>query len=762
MEEDLSRILSKFFQFSKLSFYFPSAPQAARLEALAEEGVILLPARWRGGIAGMIKIEGAGGAGGIIPHLEALAELALERLYLERLARRDLDSGLSTEAGLFEFIEDEIEAGRSGADQAGLFSAAYRLCLGMVVIRWPDYKYALRTHDMEFAASIHNDLARRLAAFLPRGALAARLGKLEGGRDFGLIFNAGGREACARLALGAMNHMEGGIYTDPLSGRKYSPRLFAGCALYPQDMTGEELRLPLIEQGLRLKRRAAMAAGMAADMEGGFAEDRVLAFASIAGRAGRVLEGGGKIRINLGKAANVREGMRFFVWGRDPADGSEFLKGQITVIKADADGSDAEVFYLNKAERLPQRGDRLSLPSVRLAMLNDLDGFLGGGEESPLLSHAEFLAFYSEKTAGLDAFLLIIIRLAENGGAELIKSFYSKWLEARKDAGLEAKPAGAGEYGKDRLAILLPGSGAEAERDVLAALFMELEGRFACGIGQYPFLDFTKAEVETNALKALEYAELLPKPRAGVFNSMAMTISADKKFSMGDNLGAIEEYRRALLADSSNALAANSLGVCLAALGKTGRARIVWEEALDAAQDRELKAKVCYNLGALSQQEGDCNAASRWYRACLRNFQKHAFAWIRMGQLSEIKGRKKSAKRHYLCAANLSDAGSDVFVIARRRLARLDMLAGEESGARSGLHQLLLENPHDCSAMNLLARLYLNENGDPAIAEMLAKKSLQINDNEEAWRLLAESLRLSGREAEAEKALQRIKKSEDF
>ncbi len=93
----------------------------------------------------------------------------------------------------------------------------------------------------------------------------------------------------------------------------------------------------------------------------------------------------------------------------------------------------------------------------------------------------------------------------------------------------------------------------------------------AVGIAAYPHLSFKKADILENCRKALDYALLLPAPHVGLFDSLAQNISADKLFSQGDLYGALEEYQLALLADPANNLARNSLGICLARLGKLGR-----------------------------------------------------------------------------------------------------------------------------------------------------------------------------------------------
>ncbi len=212
---------------------------------------------------------------------------------------------------------------------------------------------------------------------------------------------------------------------------------------------------------------------------------------------------------------------------------------------------------------------------------------------------------------------------------------------------------------------------------------------------------------------------------------------------------------------NTNALAQNSLGVCYASLGKNREAQNIWQEALKNANNQDLKGQICYNLGTLCQKEGDIGQASKWYRSCLSNQQKHIFAWLRMGQLNETRKRKKSARRYYLCAANLADINSVEFVISQRCLIKLAINSKDESRVRNILNQLIYKNPNDVSSINMLANMYLQENGDPAISEMLAKKSIQIRDNQEAWRILSLSLALLGKKEDAEKAREIAERKND-
>lgn len=773
LEKDLSLILKDFISFNSLSFYFPVAREEFTTSFLPEEALLLAPLNYHDKRVGMIRVEGIDkkAAKAILPFIEKIASLALEKTLQEKLGHREPDTGLVSEEYLYRMMEDTLDSVRNSQNIPDSTYTheqnLYKLCLGMIIIRWQDENFASRQHDHQFSLHLYKRLAQILARNVPEDALAASSGKFEGQHEFVILFNTPGRKACHKLAREILEKMLEERFSDRLSGKKYQPQLLAGHALYPQDMAGDEMALPLIIQALKLRDRARLAATLINVTPYSGIEERILAFSNIIKKGGIVLDyqGKDKVRINIGKNANLKAGTRFFVWGKNPHENRKFLKGQLSVISVDATESIAEIFYLNQAEHLPEKGDSLTQSEDAYEdyiygednQASILDGEISGRQA--------FLESLPRLTKAASRFVIIICRYKSFTNAtlnleDLLQSFIA---ELDKNTGSFAKPF-IGEYGKERLIIFWPDMNASNAAKIFSRMAETLppDVGYACGIAQYPYLDFGKAEIERNALKALEYAELLPAPHIGIFDSMAMTISADKKFSLGDNYAAIEEYKKAILADPANVVARTSLGVCMAALGKVESAKKLWMETLEYDMDPEMRAKVYYNLGTLCQKNGENQIASFWYRHCLKCFQKHVFAWLRLGQLNEERGRRKSARRYYICAANLAEAESEVFGIAHRFLARLDASESNENSARSALHKLLLKNPADRASMHLLAELYLKEDGDPAISAMLARKSLQIKESREAWELLARSLSMSGNENDAKIAMLRAEKDRNI
>jgi len=307
-----------------------------------------------------------------------------------------------------------------------------------------------------------------------------------------------------------------------------------------------------------------------------------------------------------------------------------------------------------------------------------------------------------------------------------------------------------GRYGHHTLIFFHSETGPDALRAAYALVAADLTARLGCrvgvGIATWPFLNFRPADMLECVRKALEYALLLPAPHVGVFDSLAINISADKKHFLGDEFGAIEEYKTALLADPGNALAWNSLGVCLAGLGRQAEARHYFEEALARTPDDTALA---YNLGTVCFNLEDLETAELHFLACLQVAPDHLYALVRLGQVAEQRGDFDLARSRYHEAAGLAGSSGLPF----RHLARLCLREGRTAAAREHLHQALQCNPGDAVALQLMAALYLEGGEDLELAENLARHSVTLRpERKSAWLVLAGTLERQNRADEAHRA----------
>jgi len=318
--------------------------------------------------------------------------------------------------------------------------------------------------------------------------------------------------------------------------------------------------------------------------------------------------------------------------------------------------------------------------------------------------------------------------------------------------GLFGPGAEGGRYSTTRLVFYLPGREPAGVMEPLADALRQVRERLgiemAAGVAGYPFLTFSKADALENCRKALDHALLLPvPPRIAVFDSISLTISADRLFALGDIYAAVEEYKLALLADEANTLARNSLGICLAKLGSLPQAKAEFERVI--ARDQK-NAMALYNYGCLCRRMGENALARKAFQRCLKRNPDDVFSLLRLGRMAEEGKRFADALKYYKRAEGLQPG------VSMRHMARLAIKRKEPETAREFLHQALVHDPKDAFSLSLMARLYLDGGEDPAIAEAMARQSVVLRpERTEFWGILSRALTAQGRDEEAKAALSR-------
>ena len=763
----LSR-LRHFFSFSGHALYFPAGDLPEQPEYLPRERKLLLPLRYGGAALGMLMLHGvrAREIRPLLPLLPSLARLCLELLQRVKLCCRDRVTGLATEDVLYGVMEAEAARVRAqlahpcaGEENVPL----HRLCMGLVLLRMENGRTVASESGFCFSDALMARAARAFAREMPPEACVARVGR------FGmaaLLPAVSGRGVCRQQAGAALARLSGVCLREGLSGRVVRPVVSAGYAVYPQDMAGGEFSLDMSEQARRLMERARLAARVASLRGGG---EAVMSFARILQEGGSVVRTLplGRVRISLGKRAKAREGQRFSVWEGGPRGR---YKGEIVILQVSEGDSVAETIHLADAAVPLSEGDTLVLLGEESgAQLQEATGeggvSCGGAAEEEargICGHGTFLRRFALERERDERFSLTILRREADGGGregDPLAPLAEAW---RADPDLCGEGVLAGRYGGNALIFYHPGAEAGELVPRWAALCAALAEKgitVVAGTAGYPFLRFRKTEMQECALKALEYARLLPAPHAGLCNSLALTISADKRYSLGNVFDAIEEYKLALLADQENVLAWNSLGTCYAALGRHNEARRYFLEALQRAPSVEQAVQTRYNLGTVCLQLEDRKAAAEYFRQCIADAPEHLYAHLRLGQLSEDAGRRADAQKYYEQAAAIEEArerrGGETSNVARRRLARLAARQRKGGEAREMLHDALLRNPNDDAAMRMLASLYLEGGDDPAVAEALARRSLLQHECAEGWLLLSRALTARGKAREAGEAAAR-------
>lgn len=692
----------------------------------------------------------------------------------------------------------------------------HRACMGLVVLRLEGLQALAEEQGYAVANACMADIATALRAIVPQEALLARTDEYEVAillsTAASRLCHKVAEEAVQHIRLMPFYLTEASMQKSYRKAQRPHRHiaLSAGYAVYPRDMEGALFERSMHEQARVLLEKARHAAelamvdsmGTVGNVGASHAQSRVMGFASILAEGGMItaIHPLSRLEINLGRNVHAREGQHFSVWSARYGTGGAristeeqqtYFKGEIVLLDVREKHSVAEIVYLGDPTWSMESGDTLALlPNEYRASLSPIlseegqssctqcDGVEQGACESReqeggpmagrasldsvtgLYRHGDFLAQWSAMRDDCEHFCLAIMRLsgAERWAEGLATHDEQILMEAvrlcREEFGGQWI---GGRYGLNSLIFYHAETNAQEAQAFYTSLCTKLEEHLhiqaAVGIGVHPFLDFRRADALDNALKSLEYGLLLPLPHIGIVDSVALTISADKRFSLGDTFEAIAEYKQALLADDENTMAWNSLGVCMASLGKYGDARRYFEEVI---KHEPHDAMAHYNLGTVCQSLGEIDVARKHYLQCLKNAPNYVYAFIRLGQLAEAEEHYELAQKYYAKATKPSETAAEARGLVHRLVARLAIRQGRPDKAREALHEALLANAQDAGALQLLARLYLDGGEDPSMAEALSRQSVALRPNgKAAWRVLACALEAQGRSAEAREALLR-------
>lgn len=754
--------IARFLPFTAYSLYFPRSLDAGdgpmaevaagRAAWVPEEKRVLLPLALNGRLLGVFVAKGATmkAPKTMPPHLARMARLCLEKLLLYKISVTDGMTSLSTRDLLVRAVTREIaqvgDCIRPGSDKClNTGAPGFSACFGLVTVRLHELERCQEVFGPAFAAEALRMAAETVAESAPEQALAARAGD----DALALCLPGATPAACAKLARALASELSGLRVMDPVLEEYVHPAVSVGYATYPQDFNGHALRLSAAEQAAMLLRKATRAAAVSARLGDG----RAFGYPHIVEEGGQVAEtlALGRLTVDLGSAVGAREGQRFLVW---PAGGGADapVKGEVSLLEVRRATALAEVMYQADPSLPLLPGDRLtrvreSDPAHTEHSGERRDALTG------LMLYRDFLEHWAAVRAELSTYTLALMRLpgAEHAGPDRTETALRDLAAACAE--VFGPNAVGGRHSLGGLVWLLPGIPGRKATALCERLAARLDRSGAAkpvvGLAPHPFLSFSRADGMDNAAKALEYAELLPEPHIGLADTLALNIHADKLFAQGRLYDAIEEYKLALLADKSNTMARNSLGVALARSGDLTGAKRQFKTVLNN-KPKDLFA--LYNYGYACQRTGKVKEAREAYKKCLAVDPAHAFALIRLGELSQSNRRFADARRYFLRAAE-TEGGEG---LTRRYLARLELAQGDTDAAREHLHQALIHDPMDAVSLHLMAKLYLDGGEDPEVAEALARQSAALAPGQiRFWQELSRALEAQGRHEEAAAVLAR-------
>ncbi|WP_256128261.1 tetratricopeptide repeat-containing diguanylate cyclase [Desulfolutivibrio sulfoxidireducens] len=787
-EHFLKDALSAFLPFRSSSLYFPQSlpgDTARSIGAdfnqavhLPEEGRVLLPLAFEGGLLGVFVAKGVRMAAPRtqLAALPAAAALCLEQIRLYKAAVADPVTGLSNLPRLLAAMEREIDLVQ---DRILPGSASYfdpnltgvRGCFGLILVDIDYFNWVNERYGFVFAESALDRVGAAISLECPQETLAARIHD-----DVFALFLPGATPAGTRETAEAVRmavkrlRLEYGV-----TGETIALTASAGFANYPQDVRGGQFVAPVAEQARIMLKKARKALAAAKDL----GRDQTMPFGRVLAEGGLVLETLplDRVTVSLGKSVDAEGGQRFLVWspryektaeikksddqrliGRYPT----MIKGEVALMDVREDMAFAEILHVSDPSWTIDPGDRLLLAPETSAP--DEPCPPGGEAERPprkeaisgLYGHRDFPRFLSAARENVARFCLALVLLPDapaEGPSRPGRHVESDIREVTAIVkGLFGPGAEGGRFSTTKLAFYLPDREPDQVMGPLSNALLQARERLgieaAAGVAGYPFLAFSKADAMENCRKALHHALLLPTPpRIAVFDSISLTISADRLFALGDIYAAMEEYKQALLADETNVLARNSLGICLAKLGSLAQAKAEFEKVI--ARDPK-NAMALYNYGCLCRRLGENALARKAFKRCLGQNPGDVFSLLRLGRMAEETRRYADALTYYKRAEAVQNG------VSMRHMARLAIKRKRPEEAREYLHQALVHDPKDAFSLSLMARLYLDGGEDPAIAEVMARQSVALRpDRKEFWTILARALSALGKDEEAKAALTR-------
>ncbi|WP_161794778.1 diguanylate cyclase domain-containing protein [Desulfonatronum thioautotrophicum] len=809
LESELRQAMACFLSFSSYGLYFPSHPPQDMLVSdgagqrivpvfHAKEKKALLPLHRHGELLGIFVARNVSGkvTKNTLHLWSCLCDQIMDNLLLHKKTQVDPLTGLANAACLEENLAREIRLVHRGLwpDTPACLEegvSEYSASVGLIFLDVDGFSRINERWGYRFGDHVLQQLGRMVARTAPEQAICARL------REDTLAISFSGATAakCHQLAK-TFAHEAAAVYCEnAINGERLQLSVSQGYVTYPQDFHGRQLRRSVREQtGVMLEKARRALRDAQEQGPGG-----IQGFSGILRESGMILDvlPMNRILVSLGRSVDAREGQRFLVWaaqsalpGGEPDDmevtgehGPEerICKAEIQLVDVLGETSVAEVVLQHDpgCALMPQDQLTILAPGVR----QDVPGRSSGAEPGPagrsasglaqvpnigedehrsalesqtqaLLQVSDFSRYWTFFRQLHSRFAVMLIYLETNSIASGRLNHDDVEHMVRKLGELAAQGLGPdavlGRFSFSTMACLIPDLGTEeletAARNLVRIAGESLRCAVSIGLAEYPYLHFSKADVLDNCRKALEHALMLPAPTAVAFCSTSLTVSADRAFSSGDIYSAVEEYKVALLADETNLLARNSLGVCYARLAKYGDALAQFSEVL-RRDSGDIMAT--YNQGHTLLKQGEGDLARQAFERCLELDTQHVFSLIRLGQLAEQRNDLAIARDRYHRAL-LVPGGEGV---THRHLARLEMAEGNLEQAREHLHQALVHNPKDALAMHLLASMYLEHGDDPEIAETLARQSVALRPEVDAyWNVLARILERQGKTEEAAQA----------
>ncbi len=784
LENELVEDIALFIPSEASSLYFPTNDEPAEAVYLADEEKLLLPLRMKDKsllAVYLARKPSKEAVEKLLPHMSSILEIILEKLILKKAIRLDRTTELYTRHSLIQSLAHKIQHFREDfSDYAEKPTGRTHssTCLGILYLRFADMPAIAKRFNPLFAEECMHSLSQLILEDLPYEGMVARVNTYDCALLLSdeLIENRPNlndyiHNLC--LKLSSLNfpvprpHLHRNI-------DRISCSVHSGYILFPQDCDFLTAEQDARELAYTLLLKAQFAADKAFEYKKSY-----ISFNQLIHENARIqaLLPHNKFAVNLGRNVGLREGMLFSVYGQVQNEHSSFAeqqrgykgryKGELHLLEIFEEYAIAEQRLLHDQAYTFEENDMLiKLPSDYTTSQESHKPRQKQGQ-AQLYKYTDFLDIFNELRLKHKEFFLTILQIKEHQEDNIpMESMLSQAAQLFRQQMcepfnfIEDEDYVLASYGQNSLLAFLPLISLDNKfnsrkcfdaYEKLSTLFFEQsQHTIAIGIAEHPFLHYKAIDTLENCKKALECAKLLDFPHVSFCDSISLNISADKFAAQGLLYEALQEYQYALLADPTNALAQNSLGVTLVSLNRHSEAQQAFKKALELTPD---DVSIHYNLGSICQNLNEIDEAKVHFEKCLNSDEYAYYAHLKLGQIAEAQDQQEKARAYYTEAISNNPTKAGPY----KQLAQISLTEGDTIQAREHLHTALRFAPHDKDSLLILAKLYLTNNEDPALAaSILSPLISHTQKSKEVWEVYIQALQAQGKTREAELASKRM------
>ena len=260
-----------------------------------------------------------------------------------------------------------------------------------------------------------------------------------------------------------------------------------------------------------------------------------------------------------------------------------------------------------------------------------------------------------------------------------------------------------------------------------------LNAKVVMGTIAFPFHDFPIEEMAGCALKALDHAAFFGPGHTVEFDGLSLNISGDRLFRVNNIDEAIAEYEKGLSIAPADINLLNSLGVAFGVDTCLDKAMEFFEKARNINPEEVM---VIHNIG-LIHRINDKNDSALAYLKKAHGINPDVFEIeLLLGHLLFKEKKIDPAMTHLDAAIRLKPESGTAFRIKGQILLDRE----DTPGAAAQFNQAVKRNPNDPEALSGYARAMALQKKNLSIALSFAKKSLDLNPENEQYRRCLEEI----------------------